>query len=212
MRGPIGGASIDPDCLEAVDAAARLAESLGHTVEEMTPQLPSIAELQEAIGATTQPGITGLVEARLQALGRPLRDDDLEPFTHEMLIGGRGYSALASMGARKLFYKLGTEMASFQQRFDVLLSPTLGEPPLEIGVLTLQDPTALARIAPRFSPFTMLFNSTGQPSMSVPLHWSAAGLPIGTMWTGRYGDEASLLRLAGQLEEARPWWDRRPPI
>jgi len=212
MRVPIGGAPIDPDCLEAVDEAARLAESLGHSVEETTPQLPSIVELQRATSATIQPGLVMLIEGRLADLGRPLRNEDLEPFTHQMLETGRDFSAQASVRARRLFYRIGMEMAAFQQHFDVLLSPTLGQPPIEIGVLTLQDPTALATIAPRFTPFTMLFNATGQPSMSVPLYWNADGLPIGTLWTGRYGDDATLLRLAGQLEQARPWWNRRPPI
>jgi Asp-tRNA(Asn)/Glu-tRNA(Gln) amidotransferase A subunit family amidase len=142
--------------------------------------MPSMIGMQDAIDATIGPGLALLVDRRLEALGRPLAADDLEPFT--------------------------------QERYDVLLSPTLGEPPLEIGVLTLQDPGAVERIAPRFSPFTMFFNVTGQPSMSVPLHWNEEGLPIGTLWTGRYGDEATLLRLAAQLEQARPWWDRRPPI
>jgi amidase/6-aminohexanoate-cyclic-dimer hydrolase len=212
MRAPFGGGAIDPDCLEAVDAAAQLALSLGHVVEEATPRMPSMIGMQDAIDATIGPGLALLVDRRLEALGRPLAADDLEPFTRGMVESGRGHDARSGIRARQTFYRMAREMADFQERYDVLLSPTLGEPPLEIGVLTLQDPGAVERIAPRFSPFTMFFNVTGQPSMSVPLHWNDEGLPIGTLWTGRYGDEATLLRLAAQLEQVRPWWDRRPPI
>jgi amidase/6-aminohexanoate-cyclic-dimer hydrolase len=212
VRSGYDGSPIHADCVEAVDEAARLVESLGHVVEEATPRLPSMADMQEAISATTSPGVALLVDRRLEALGRSLEPDDLEPFTRGMVEWGRSFDARDGIRARQTFYRMAREMADFQKRYDVILSPTLGEPPLEIGVLTLQDPEALETIAPRFSPFTMLFNTTGQPSMSMPLHWNGAGLPIGTLWTGRYGDEATLLRLAAQLEQARPWWDRRPPI
>src|SRR4029077_7950181 len=123
----------------------------------------------------------------------------------------------------------------FFQRYDVLLSPTLGRPPVRVGELVprgaealLRDTVAAARLSfllrlPgvveasvrrifTFVPFTPLANVTGQPSMNVPLHWNAEGLPIGTMFTGRSGDAAALFRLAAQLESARPWKERRPPV
>jgi len=120
------------------------------------------------------------------------------------------------------------------ERIDVLLTPTLAQPPVPIGAL---QPGAGERAAMRvvnalgagwllraagtaqvlasktfaWMPYTTLFNATGQPAMSVPLHWNAGGLPIGMQFAGRFGDEATLLRLAGQLERARPWAHRRPP-
>jgi amidase len=101
----------------------------------------------------------------------------------------------------------------FFETYDALLTPTLAEPPVELGVLDMmsQDLAAYTERLWRFTPFTYAFNVTGQPAMSVPLSWNAAGLPIGVHFVGRYGDEATLFRLAAQLEEARPWADRRPP-
>ena len=129
-----------------------------------------------------------------------------------MYEAGIGIEAHQLIEERRGMYRLGLEMADFQQSYDLILCATLALPPVELGVLTLDDPEAFGRNMARFSPFTYLFNVTGQPSMSVPLHWSSEGLPIGTMWTGRYGDEATLFRLAAQLEKARPWADRRPPL
>jgi Asp-tRNA(Asn)/Glu-tRNA(Gln) amidotransferase A subunit family amidase len=95
----------------------------------------------------------------------------------------------------------------------VLLTPTLAEPPVELGVLDMmsEDMNAYTERLWRFTPFTYPFNVTGQPAMSVPLSWNAAGLPIGVQFVGCYGDEATLFRLAGQLEQAEPWAERRPP-
>jgi amidase len=127
-----------------------------------------------------------------------------------------------------------SKILGFFQNYDVLLTPTLGKPPPRLGALVPQGLEALgqkaivalkARVALNipgavrsavsrvyeFIPFTPIANVTGQPAMSLPLHWNEAGLPIGTMFTGRFGDEATLFRLAGQLERERPWFDKRPP-
>jgi amidase len=98
--------------------------------------------------------------------------------------------------------------------YDVWLTPTLGEPPLPLGSFdaTPDDPVAGMRRAVQFVPFTPICNMTGQPAMSVPLFWNDEGLPIGTHFVGRFGDEATLFRLAAQLESARPWSDRRPAV
>jgi Asp-tRNA(Asn)/Glu-tRNA(Gln) amidotransferase A subunit family amidase len=105
-------------------------------------------------------------------------------------------------------------MARFQQDWDVILSPTLAREPLPLGVCSLarRDVDAYFREIASVSPFTSIANVTGQPAMSVPLHWSRRGLPIGVMFAGRFGDEATLFRLAGQLEQARPWAGRRPDL
>lgn len=101
-------------------------------------------------------------------------------------------------------------MAKFHERFDIVMSPTLAQPPVTLGVQHTNNPDADAYRAAfaRFTPFTQLFNLTGQPSMSVPLHCSSEGTPIGMMFSAAFGDEATLFRLAGQLEQARPWMDR----
>ena len=109
---------------------------------------------------------------------------------------------------------VGREVARFQQTYDVWLTPTLAEPPLALGTLStaLDDPMPTLMRATAFVPFTPPCNASGQPAMSVPLFWNEAGVPIGTHFVGRFGDEATFCRLAAQLEAARPWANPRPPI
>ncbi len=103
-------------------------------------------------------------------------------------------------------------MAEFHARHDVVMSPTLARPPVPLGVQHTNNPDQAAYVADlqAFTPFTQLFNLTGQPSMSMPLHWTSDGLPVGVMFSAAFGDEATLLRLAGQLEEAKPWFGKTP--
>jgi Asp-tRNA(Asn)/Glu-tRNA(Gln) amidotransferase A subunit family amidase len=105
-------------------------------------------------------------------------------------------------------------MAMFHEKYDVILSPTLAKPPVPLGVLSLSRASIAdyGRDVSEFGPYTAIYNVTGQPSMSVPLHWSADGLPIGVMFSGRFGDDAMLLRLASQLEKAKPWAGIRPGV
>lgn len=105
-------------------------------------------------------------------------------------------------------------VAQFMEQYDIWLTPTLAEPPLPLGSFAspADNPMAGMRRSGQFAPFTPIVNATGQPAMSVPLFWNADGLPIGSHFIARYGDEATLFRLAAQLETARPWAGRRPPI
>jgi amidase len=105
-------------------------------------------------------------------------------------------------------------VGQFHERYDLWLTPTLGEPPVPLGTFDAppENPMAAFDRAAEFVPFTPLSNVTGQPAMSVPLYWNAEGLPVGVHFVARYGDEATLFRLAGQLEQARPWAHRRPPL
>ena len=105
------------------------------------------------------------------------------------------------------------QMALLQQDYDILLSPTLATPPVKLGKLSLnQDNATYEKEAISASAFTMLYNATGQPAMSVPLHWTPGGLPVGVMFAGRYGEEGVLFQLAGQLEQASPWFDKIAPL
>lgn len=104
-------------------------------------------------------------------------------------------------------------MAEFHESYDIILSPTLAKPPIALGPMRTDNPDVAAYTATvlAFMPFTQLFNMTGQPSMTVPLHWSEDGLPVGMMFSAPFGDEATLFRLAAQLEAAKPWFNKMPP-
>ena len=114
----------------------------------------------------------------------------------------------------QVLQKLSREVARFFLDYDVLLNPVLAEPPVPLGTFDSppEDLLYAWRRTDEFVPFTRITNITGQPAMSVPLYWNAEGLPVGTHFTARFGDEATLLRLAAQLEAARPWGGRRPPV
>jgi len=205
------GVDVHPDCTAAAADAAALCASLGHEVEEVCFPVDV-----EAFGRASQviiaANLRASVEDRLAELGRELRDDDLEPVTRFMVEAAKDVDAAEYARAIRTIHRLGREMAAFLERTDALLMPTLAVPPVEIGVLALTNPDVPALLASLNATigFTQLFNATGNPAMSVPLHWNAAGLPIGVQFAGRFGDEATLLRLAAQLEAERPWFDRRP--
>ena len=171
-------------------------------------------ELARATGAIVSGNILFLLEDRARALGRSLAEGDVEPLTYQM--ARRAESAGAARYARSIraIHAAGRQVAAFLERYDVLLTPTMATPPLPLGgALTLTHPDPEEHLASlvRMIGFTQLFNASGNPAISVPLCWNEAGLPIGVQLAARFGDEATLLRLAAQLEEARPWFERRPP-
>jgi amidase len=212
VTSPVSGSPVDAECVAAVEDTARLLEELGHHVEEA--KLPVDHErTNAAMLATLCVNTLKALEDRSKVLGRPWTPEDVEPVTFKLAEMGRDFDGVAYIRARESFEEAGRAMALFHQRFDVVLTPTLAKPPVPIGVLSLSpvDFDAYVREVTTFGPFTALYNMTGQPAMSVPLFWSADGLPIGTMLAAAYGNEALLFRLAGQLERARPWWNRRPP-
>ena len=132
---------------------------------------------------------------------------------HKCLDEARTITAEDLVTARTVIHRSSRQMAEFQQNFDVILTPTLGTIPVRHGLLGLStDYEDYMRGHAAFIPFTPLANWTGQPAMTVPLYWTEDGLPVGTQFFGRFGDEATLFRLAGQLEEARPWADQRPSL
>jgi Asp-tRNA(Asn)/Glu-tRNA(Gln) amidotransferase A subunit family amidase len=153
------------------------------------------------------------IALRARALGREPEPSGFERVTWAMVELARTIGAADYVQILHRLHGISREIAIFFQTYDVLLTPTLAEPPLRLGVLDMmsEDLEAYNERLWRFTPFTYPFNVTGQPAMSVPLSWNEAGLPIGIHFVGRYGDEATLFRLAAQLEQARPWADRRPP-
>jgi Asp-tRNA(Asn)/Glu-tRNA(Gln) amidotransferase A subunit family amidase len=126
---------------------------------------------------------------------------------------GRNTSSVSYSRAIATLHQIGLAMAKFHQNYDLVLSPTLAKPPVPLGVLSLsQEVATWGKAVMEFSPYTALYNITGQPSMSVPLHWTPEGLPVGVMFSGRFGEDAVLFRLAAQLEREQPWIDRKPRV
>lgn len=209
---PVTQSPVHPECIKAARNAARLCEQLGHHVEEI--QLPvDPREFFGAFGTVMAAGTVDRVKSRERQLGRKATENDLEPITWLMYQNALGntseqlYQALETLGT------ISRDIALLQQQYDLLLSPTLATPPVELGKLSLnQEYAAYEREAINVSAFTSLYNATGQPAMSVPLHWTEQGLPVGVMFAGRYGEEGTLFQLAGQLEQARPWFKRVPAL
>jgi Asp-tRNA(Asn)/Glu-tRNA(Gln) amidotransferase A subunit family amidase len=210
---PLSGAAVAAECRDAVLDAARLLEDLGHVVEPAT--LPVDFEATNAgMLATLCVSTLAALQDRAATVGRPWTERDVEPVTWRLAEMGRTIDGVAYARARSAFDAAGLAMARFHQTYDLVLQPTLAQPPVPIGVLSLSPASFddYVRDVTAFGPFTALYNMTGQPAMSVPLHWTRDALPVGVMIAAPYGDEALLFRVAAQLEQARPWRDRRPPV
>ena len=207
------GAPVHEDCRRAAVDAAKLCEELGHSVEEASPPL-SPERFSQSFMALWTAGTAASVQGIGLMRGKNVHADELEPFTWGLSEIGRQLSASDYLLAVAVLQHTARTMAAFHERFDVWLTPTLAQPPLPLGHFdTSADHLfdTFARAA-AFAPFTPIANATGQPAMSVPLSWNQEGLPIGVHFTGRFGDEGTLLRLAAQLERARPWANRLPAI
>ncbi|MDO8295355.1 MAG: amidase [Caulobacter sp.] len=213
IKGGVAGETIDPECAAAVADVAKLCAGLGHEVEEVRLEVDFPA-MREAAGAVIAASITATLDAETARRGRPVEDGEVDRVTRAMYARGQRVSGAVYVQAMQTAHAAGRAMARTLGRFDVLLCSTLGSPPILKGSLR-GEPLDLPGYADRLFAFmtnTQLANVTGQPAMSVPLAWSRAGLPIGIQFMGRPGDEATLLRLAGQLEATRPWADRRAPF
>lgn len=214
MTRPISGSPVDPQCLAAVQATARLCESLGHRLEEANLELDAAA-LGWASFAIIGPSVAADAADRAKQLGIPLGPDLLEPIPLAFAEYGKSFSGIDAVRAGNLLQEAAIKVARFMQDYDVILMPTLAAPPIELGKINLTPDCSFQEWGQRaavYSPFCQLANLTGQPAMSVPLSMSQDGLPIGSMIFGRYGEEALLLRLAGQLERAAPWFTKRPGL
>ncbi len=205
------GVPVDPACVAAVEDAARLCEQLGHHVEEASPDYDAqvVERGFEMVFAThTMANIA-------RATGGPLPERDLvEPLTYALAQVGRVPSAAEYILNLQSLQRQSRRIAGFFERFDVWLTPTLAQTPRAIGHFNIRSSDVrdwMSKLA-AYLPFTYPFNVTGQPAASVPLHWTADNVPIGCQFAARYGDEGLLLRLCAQLEAARPWFHRRPPV
>ncbi|MDR3497640.1 MAG: amidase family protein [Parvibaculum sp.] len=207
------GTTCHKDVVAAIEATAKLLAGLGHHVEEAAPSIDTgeIAKHQATlIGAN----VAMTLRSRAAQLGRELTKDDVEIFTSIVAEAAKSRSSTDYAESVLFIHQLGRRMAAYHERHDVHLSPTLATPPIRLGVLNTMstDLGAYMAASAEYLPNIGIYNMTGQPSMSVPLHWNADGLPLGMMFTGRFGEEDGLFRLAAQLETALPWRDRRPKL
>ncbi|MBI5718271.1 MAG: amidase [Burkholderiales bacterium] len=234
VTSPIG-TEVHPEARAAVLAAARLLQGLGHEVEEAAPAIDGRALAR----SFTQIYFGQVLATVRQAVALGARREEFEPLTLLTAEIGRGVDAGALTAELLAWNGYARALAVFQQRYDMLLTPTLAAPPLPHGtgdatplaeaVLGLLAKSGLVRWLGRLGllegtiekltqanmapvPFTQLANLTGVPAMSLPLHWTADGLPLGVQCVGRMGEEALLLQLAAQVEQAAPWFDRLSPL
>ncbi len=207
------GMPVHPSCSAAVEKTARVCEALGHRVFEGAPSV-STELLVGAFMAVWAAGAAATVDGIAALRGKPASRDEVEPTTWALVEAGRQVSASTYLMSMAALQRVARQVARFFEDTDLWLTPTLAEPPVELGsfAATQDDPMAAVARAFAFSPFTPLANITGQPAMSVPVEFDTDGLPIGVHFTARTGDEATLLRTAAQLEEACPWRERLPRV
>jgi amidase len=221
-RTPGDLAVTDDECIAAAEDAATLLESLGHHVEPASPAAFDEIELLGQFGTVMAVGVVWSIEEVATMLGRPVTADDVEQFTWAQYEAGKAATAIDYLRALNLSHAWTRRMARWWAStddggdgYDLLLTPTMAEPPVLLGEIVTDgdDPwQALARALP-FAAYAAPFNVTGQPAMSVPLYWEASrDLPIGVQLVAASAREDVLLRIAAQLESARPWADRRPPV
>jgi amidase len=203
LNHPVGDGTVHPDCVAAYEDASELLASLGHEVQDVA--MP--------FGADAVPVFETLWYAMATlAPVDPAREDRLLPLTRYLRGKGHAVNAGELVFAQAYLQILVRGALAVLNGYDALLTPTLAAPPAPVGYFEEVPPEENFARQERFTPFTALFNVSGQPAVSVPLYWNSGGLPIGVMLAGRMGDEATLISLSAQLEAARPWKDRHPPL
>jgi len=201
---------LHPDCQTSLDNAARLCVELGHIIEDWRYDIDweRVRDAPRLVAATD---VRVTLEQQAQALGRTLHATEVEPETWHLVEVSQARSAADYLRALHTLYQTGRQFARAMQGYDAVLTPTVPMPPVALGLMAPSNPDGLTARR-QATAFTQIANIAGHPAMSVPLYWNEAGLPIGIQFIGHYGDEATLFRLAGQLEHARPWFNRRPPL
>lgn len=209
---PPDGGSIHAEAVAAVRATMRTLEGLGHIVEEHDISLDGASawKVYTHMSCVQTAAFFDYVEP---IVGRPVTADEVEPVTWAIIQRGRATSGVRHIGDVETVRQLGRQVAADLDRFDVFVTPTLTQPPRPLGYFDMSEPD-LDRYNALWSDavFTFPFNMSGQPAISLPLHWSTEGLPIGVQLAGRFGDEATLLSLGAVLEQEMPWKHRRPPV
>jgi amidase len=201
-----------PDCVAAAEATARTLEMLGHKVEVSAPNFADPARFETFLAIWCVNAAFAL-DRWGTLLGRELTADDVEPYTWLLAERGRSVGAVAFMNAVNEMQRISRDIARWWDEFDVLLTPTLLEPPPALGILAdVDDPMKGYARTGLFASFTPFANQTGQPAISLPTYWNAEQVPVGVQLAARYAREDLLLRVASQLEDALPWREKRPPV
>jgi amidase len=203
LQNPVPGADVHPDCVRAYEDASTLLASLGHEIEDISMPLgedvvPFFETIYYAYATLTPVD--------------PSQEHVLLPLTQYLRERGRATAAPDFIFAQAYMQFVVRIAVATLGTYDAILTPTLATPPVPVGYFDEVDPAENFERQKRFTPFTAIYNTSGLPAVSVPLHWTAEGLPIGVMLAGRMGDEATLISLSAQLEDARPWRDRHPPL
>jgi len=209
----LAGARLDPECAAGVEATARLLADLGHIVEEAAPSI-DFGMLSCAFMAVFLSGHASMIDGFGMLNGRSPTENDFEGLTWSLYQFGKQISASQYLLSIAMLQMASRQIARFHQTYDCWMTSTLGAPPLAIGTIDVKQRDAMAALAAitDYLPFTPIQNASGQPAISLPLHWTKGGLPVGIMFSAGFGAEATLFRLAGQLEEARPWRGRKPLV
>ncbi|MEJ0024713.1 MAG: amidase [Rhizomicrobium sp.] len=209
------GGAMDLEIVDAVKETARLLEDLGHAVEVASP-LADLEQVTAIAGILFSSSVRAGIDAEVERRGWPLRDDELQTVTRMVYERGGRYSAREFARALVQMQFLARGIAPAFQKYDMLLTGTLGRMPVKATLAEVMgggsfDLDAVSARFYDFGPNTQIFNITGQPAMSLPLMWTETGMPVGVQIVGQPAGEAALLALAGEIERARPWDARRPP-
>jgi amidase len=209
------GADVHPDCVAAAEDAARLLSSLGHTVEAEYPKAMDDPEVTQQFITFWSAGNAWSLDYWERKTGTTIGADDVEPLTWALCEMGRSFTAPQWLSSREWLQRWSRDMAEWwDSGYDLLLTPTIAEPPPLLGAFDSPPDNPLHGLfrAAGLVPFTPAFNITGQPAISLPLHWNDAGLPIGVQLVSAFGLEDVLLRVSAQLEQARPWAEKLPAV
>jgi amidase len=214
---PAGYPDLHPDCTAAVQATAALLEAAGHHVEEAHPAALDQLDVAAvpAFLSVASSGIAQTLDQWGDRIGRPLTADDVEPYTWAFAAMGRDSAGPQVLAGLEAIVRAGRAFAAWwDEGYDLLLTPTIAVPPFPLGTLASPPDNPLEPLfrAAGMAPFTGSYNMSGQPAVSLPLHWNEAGLPIGVQLGAAYGREDTLIRVAAQLEALQPWSHRRPPV
>ena len=205
----LDGTALHPDCAQAVRNAAKLCEQQGHIIEEASPELDQ-PTLIPAFMTLWSANLAAGIDGGAKLMGRTPTEDQFEGLTWGLYEMGKGITASDYLQAKAAMQHASRLGAKFHETYDVWLTATLGLPPVKLGTFDMEERDPMKSFAPLidYVPFTAMQNVTGQPAINLPLHWNKAGLPIGVQFVGRFGDEATLLKLAAELEKAAPWAQR----